>query len=238
MKIRLWNRIILFVGAVLVLLIGAVTIVGGLQIGNIQLQPADSTGFFSITRLLVLFGGVVLILYSLYILMLPRRIKKQEGQFILQQTAGGELRISMKAIENIVKKCVDLQADMRMIMLNVDHSRDKVRIDLRVSLLGNISIPMAAEALQTQIKRQLAASAGIDESEVRISVETAETTAKQSPYLVNGNKSGKASVPLHETASELSEISEPEPTPPEAAWDMTDEEVTEPEEEIKEDQHG
>ena len=236
MKIKLWNRIVLFVGAVLVLLIGAMVIVGGLQIGSIQLQPADATSFFTLPRLLVLFCGVVLVFYAVYVLTLPHRLKKQEGQFILQQTAGGELRISMKAIENIVKKCVDLQADMRLLLLSVDHSRDKVRIDLRVSLPGNISIPMAAEALQTQIKKQLAASAGIEESEVRISVETAETTAKQSPYLVRENKISEVIIPVHESVQAPTEA---EPAPLKAAWDIAgEEEGAGPEEELKEDQHG
>jgi len=47
-------------------------------------------------------------------------------------------------------------------------------VDLRVAMSSNISIPHAVEQIQTQIKRYLAASSGIELREVSVSVERAE----------------------------------------------------------------
>jgi uncharacterized alkaline shock family protein YloU len=180
MKLNLRNRVALQIGALLVVLIGVFAIVVGVQFQLIDLQ----TSFFSTTRLIILLVGILLIVYGVYVLLLPKRLRKEQEHFIVQQTANGELRISMKAIENIVKKCVDANGDMRMVEMNVNHARNGVRVDLRIALPGNISIPLVVESLQKQIKKQIQAAAGIDEVDVRVSVETAEQSASHSTYQI------------------------------------------------------
>ncbi len=180
MKLNLRHRIILLVGALFVLVIGVVVIVAGLQFQQIDL----SVDFFSVKRLAILLSGLLLIVYALYVILLPKRLKQDQEHFIVQQTAGGELRISMKAIENIVKKCVDVNPDMRLVEMNVAHARNGVRVDLRIALPGNISIPLAVESLQKQIKKQIQAAAGIDDADVRVSVETAEHSVSEATYRV------------------------------------------------------
>lgn len=176
MKLNFHTRIVVAIGALLVALIGVGMAVMGLQFRVIDLQSTLTL------RLLLLGLGLFLIVYAVYILMLPRRIKKTQENFMVQQTASGELRISMKAIESIVKKCVDTAPDVKPVELMVNHSRGTVRVDLRVSMPGNVSIPLAAENLQKQIKKQIQAAAGIDTTDVRISVETSENAAQTSPY--------------------------------------------------------
>ncbi len=176
MKLNFRTRIVVGVGALLVALIGIGMAVMGLQFRVIDLQSTLAL------RLLLLGLGLFLVTYAAYILLLPRRIKKTQENFMVQQTASGELRISMKAIESIVKKCVDTAPDVKPVELMVNHTRGTVRVDLRVSMPGNVSIPLAAENLQKQIKKQIQAAAGIDTTEVRISVETSDNAAQASPY--------------------------------------------------------
>lgn len=176
MKLNFRTRMAVAIGALFVALIGIGMAVMGLQIQVIDLKSTLAL------RLLLLGLGLFLILYAAYILLLPRRIKKTQENFMVQQTAGGELRISMKAIESIVKKCVDTAPDVKPVDLSVDHARGTVRVDLRVSMPGNLSIPLAAENLQKQIKKQIQAAAGIENTEVRISVETSDNAAQASPY--------------------------------------------------------
>lgn len=180
MKLNLRHRLTMLIGALLVFVVGVAVIIASLQFRQIDL----SGGFFSLTRLAILLSGVLLIMYALYILLLPKRLKQDQEHFIVQQTGSGELRISIRAIENIIKKCVSVNADMRLVEMNVDHARNGVRVDLRIALPGNISIPLAVESLQKQIKKQIQAVAGIDDADVRVSVETAEQNASDATYRV------------------------------------------------------
>lgn len=177
MKLSFRTRVSLAGGALIVALIGIGMAAAGL-FGLIDLRP-------TLTLRLALLGmGIFLLLYAAFVLFLPRRVKKTQESFMVQQTAGGELRISMKAIESIVRKCVENAQDVKLSELNVDHARGTVRIDLRVAMPGNVSIPLAAENLQKQIKKQIQSAAGIDATEVRVSVEMSDNTALASPYQI------------------------------------------------------
>jgi hypothetical protein len=56
---------------------------------------------------------------------------------------------------------------------------------MKISLAGNINIPMAVETLQKHIRQHLNATSGIDATkEIRISIENADSDIKESPYLV------------------------------------------------------
>ena len=69
------------------------------------------------------------------------------------------------------------------IQYGVNVYRDGVLVDLNIALANNISIPLAVASLQKQIKQYLVASAGIEVTEVRVSVETAQVEADPSSYL-------------------------------------------------------
>ncbi len=169
LKIRFWNRLILFLGAVLSILSGALLFVSGLQIQGLFAETAP--GWF---RPLCLVMGLLLVLFGSYLIVFPRRFAAGRKDFVVQRTDNGELRIAVKAIENLVQKCIDLHDEIRLVSMKILNSRDGVIVDLCVALANNISIPLAVASLQKQIKQYLAASSGIEVKEVRVSVESAQ----------------------------------------------------------------
>ena len=198
------TRVLVVIGSLAVALIGVGMALLGLQFKVIDFQSTLPL------RLLLIALGLFLIIYAVFILLLPRKLRKTQENFMVQQTANGELRISMKAIESIVKKCVENTHDVSLVNLDVNHSRGTVRVDLKVSMPGNVSIPLAAENLQKQIVKQIQAAAGIDAAEVRISVETSENQGQTSPYLLDN---------LHESAEALPQGAQKD-TAPVAVHDM------------------
>lgn len=177
MKLDFRGRLMLVLGACAVLLIGVALFVSGLQF---RLVPWQNT----LAMRFVLMGlGLFLSLFAGFVLWLPRRVRKRQEHFVAQQTAGGELRISLKAIESLVRRCVLSTPDISLSELNVEQSRNGVRAEIRVSMPGDVSIPLAVEGLQKSIKKQVQAVTGIDAAEVRITVETtSDEKARSSLY--------------------------------------------------------
>ncbi len=70
--------------------------------------------------------------------------------------------------------------------LSIENRRDGVVIDLKLALAGNVFIPQAVAALQKQVREHILASSGVDIKEVRVSVDTADGIARESPYILSG----------------------------------------------------
>ena len=183
MKIRFWDRALLFLCALAMLLAGAYLIAQGAFLLSSAEQPMESAHIMLWAQA---GAGVLLVLLSAYLFAFPCKLFSRRHDFVIQQTENGELRISVKAIENLVQKCIDLHPEIHVVSMRVRNSRQGVVIDLRIALANNISIPLAVASLQKQIRQYLSASSGIDVKEILVSVETAEdAAAEESPYLVS-----------------------------------------------------
>ena len=196
MKIRFWDRLILFLGALLTIAAGAFLAVCGLQfageLGKALPLPA---------RVGCIAGGVLLVAFAVYLLLFPRKCAAGRHSFIVQQTDNGELRIAVKAIESLVQKCVDMHEEIDLNSMRIRNAREGVTVDMSISLANNISIPLAVASLQKQIKQYLVASSGIEVKEVRVSVDTTSGEAEpipDSPYLVQEQEQEKQEKPVQE----------------------------------------
>lgn len=202
MKIKLWDRIILFFGALLSAAAGLLLMIVGLQI--VQMEGLSVSLPLSV-RIAAIILGALCVLFCVYLLAFPRRLGRGKRDFVVQNTDNGELRIAVKAIENLVQKCIDVHEEIHVVSMHVKNGRDGVVVDLCASIANNISIPLAVASLQKQIRQYLAASSGIDVREVRVSVETAQNGAENSPYLVNGEqKSAENEEPAEKKEKKLS----------------------------------
>ena len=227
MKIRFWDRLILFLGALLTIAAGAFLAVCGLQfageLGKALPLPA---------RVGCIAGGILLVAFAVYLLVFPRKCSAGRHSFIVQQTDNGELRIAVKAIECLVQKCVDMHEEIDLNSMRIRNAREGVTVDMSISLANNISIPLAVASLQKQIKQYLAASSGIEVKEVRVSVDTASGEAEpipDSPYLVQeqeqekqekqekpAQEQPKAKLPMHQRIFGRQEQAAIVPEPPKA----------------------
>lgn len=210
MKVKIWNKLLLVLGAVLVLLIGA---------GVIFAVSTDAV-VYSVTKIAgktvkgawvnyALLGcGVYLVVYSLYAMLFPRKMRYNKHGFVVQKTENGDLRISVKAIESLVKRCMDMHEEINLEKMRILSGKKGVAVELRISLANNISIPLAVASLQKQIKQYLLASSGIEVSRVSVTVETTAGGAKKgSPYMVAETpaQTVAAAVPVQEAAEEPKE---------------------------------
>ena len=194
MKMKLWDRLILRLGAIITLLTGAVAIAGGILLWNAQITPAKWWPAGNNASIVLVAVGALTVLFSLYDIALPRKYNPRRRAFVTQPTEHGELRIAVSAIENLILRCVETHKEVKVLAMQISNRRGAVNVDLRVSVNSNISIPHAVEQLQTQIKRYLAASSGIEVRDISVSVERA-----------TGDESALPSEPLPRAA-----VAEPE----------------------------
>ena len=188
MKIKMWDRLILWAGSLLAIAAGVVLFVQGLQVKN-ALHAV-------LAVMLAAFGG--------YMIVFLRRHSAQRQEFVIQRTDSGELRIAVKAIENQVQKCIDLHEEILDSSLKIVSGREGVVVELIVTLANNISIPLAVASLQKQIKQYLVASSGIEVKEVRVSVESTQDSFAPEPQEQDGEQCGEKAcakekkAPLHQ----------------------------------------
>ena len=204
MKLRVYDRLLLALGAILAVLTGLGLFLMGLLIDGIPLQGLTQEPA-TLNRWVLLLAGLLLTLYGLYVLFMPHRYRKGKEEFIVQQTATGELRISVKAMESLVHKCVSQHSEMSLKGLEIISRRDQVIIDLKLALANNISIPLAVSALQKQVRDYLLSASGVDVKEVRVSVETADSQAKGSPYETSMPQVHIPAMPAEEDVPEITE---------------------------------
>ena len=180
MKIRILDRILVFLAGVLLIAAGAAVVAGIFW----DIPVADFFASLQGKSTVAIAAACVLVLLGVYCMgMMFRRYKGKRG-FVVQRTEGGELSISIKAIENLVQKCIDKHEELHVLSTGLENSRDGLVIKLRIGLASGVSIPLVVSALQKQIKQYITACSGIDVLEVKVQVETASASLKASPYAV------------------------------------------------------
>ena len=215
MKIKIWDRLILFAGSLLAVVSGVALFVQGLQIKNAL--------FAVIAVLAAAFGG--------YLVLFLRSSAARRQDFVVQRTDNGELRIAVKAIENQVQKCIDLHEEILVNSMKIVSGREGVVVELTVTLANNISIPLAVASLQKQIKQYLIASSGIEVKEVRVSVEsTQDSPEEEAPEAEEEQPAEKPAAkekkaPLHQRLFGRADEPAIVPEPPKEEEGLADEEA-------------
>jgi len=161
--------------------------------GKITVDPAVAllgriSNMSAKTRLALVGVAVVMVLFALrlFTMILPRK-KQKSSSFAIQHNENGMVRISVKALEALVQRCLSQHAELKVVTSSLFSDGESVRVDVHITLQSDISMPLAISALQKQIKRYLEACAGVNVKEVRVFVEgatPATSATAQSPFAI------------------------------------------------------
>ena len=175
-KLRVWDRILSALMGILCILGAAALVlyaVGWLPVQQVKDVLAMLTGGLQVWMRWAIFGVAMLLLVLLGmhgVGMLFRR-RKDKG-FVVQHTEYGDMNISIKALENMVKKCVDAHSELTANYTRIYLVRNGVSMDMKITLASGVNIPITVNALQKQIKQYITSCSGVDVYEVRVKVET------------------------------------------------------------------
>lgn len=179
MKMKVFDRLVMRFFGILAIITGAMLFLVPVGVfGKMEFRyPWIKWAFFG--------GGALTALIGLYDLFIPRRYRYNRKDFIIRHTENGDMQISIKAMEGLVEKCVNLHDEIKMTGMRVNNRREGVSVDMRVSLASNISIPLAVESLQKQVKQYLLASTGVEIRQVRVVVSNTQGEVQETPYQVD-----------------------------------------------------
>ncbi len=209
MRLKIMDRVANAVTGVIVLVIGVGLFVFGAGIFPFKLDLSFMLlDYVFWQRAVMVAAAVALCFLGLRGISMLFRSNKERG-FIAQHTEYGDLSISMSAMENMVRKCVDSHDELKVTSTRIHHVRDGVVVSIRISLASGINIPITVSALQKQIKQYITSCSGVDVREVRVMVETNNSSAPDAYIKVEdtltadadaATKAGKVVDSLHTAA--------------------------------------
>ena len=230
MKHPVWDRILILLCA-LAAACGAACSVA-LLLGKLTFDPfknamegASFMGFR--TRAILVAAAVVLALLAILLIAitLPAK-KKRSSSFAIQHNENGTVRISLKALESLVHKCLDQHAELKVVTSSLFSDEESIRVDIHITLQSDISMPLAISALQKQVKKYLEACSGVTVQEVRVFVDgttPATGDAANSPYAIPASLLGMDTEALPESAAQP--VQEPKTESTAAAEPVPDDET-------------
>lgn len=152
------------------------------------LRSWEEYGLSLKAKIALIAAAVVLFVFATLLIgiILPSR-KQRSSSYAIQHNENGTVRISLKAIESLVQKCLDQHAELKVVTSSLFSDEESIRVDVHIMLQSDISMPLAISSLQKQIKKYLEACSGVTVQEVRVIVEgttpATEETAN-SPYAI------------------------------------------------------
>ncbi len=160
-------------------------------------------------------------LACLWMLVPPRPSRKQRG-FVMQRSENGPIGISIKAIEGLVRSCVQQQEAVHEAHIAIHEGRDGIVIRMNIDQAAGVNIPLSVGAMQKQIKQYVTACTGVDVQEVRVLVENNAPALAPTPYTVQETAAVAAAAVVAQEAApapvepviELTPAEEPAPEAP------------------------
>ena len=211
MKIRVLDRLLVaLAGLVLLALCAGIVAQVFCNVPVTELMSDWVSG--TETTALIIYAAVALalLLVGLYCFFMLFRHKKGKRGFVTQQAEGGELSISLKAMEALTHQCVDSHPEMKLNAMRIEPEKDGVTVKVHITLASGVSIPLAVGALQKQIRTYLTSCSGVDVKEVCVQVDTSADQAKDSPYAVQGVIAPAAAPLLQASEAKKEEMPAPE----------------------------
>lgn len=113
----------------------------------------------------------------------PHRTASQRG-YVMQKNENGSIGVSIRAIEGLIRTCIDKHEAIAKADITVEECRDGIAIGLHIIQAAGVNIPLSVGALQKQIKQYVTACTGVDVYKIRVMVENDESIPVASTYAV------------------------------------------------------
>lgn len=245
MKHPIRDRIVILLCALCALCGAAISVL--LTVGRLSLVPAiellgrvnNSVGVSFKIKAALIVCALVLVVFAVLLIsaVLPGK-RRRSSSFAIQKNENGTVRISLKALDALVQKCLNQHAELKVVTSSLFSDEESIRVDVHITLQSDISMPLAISALQKQIKKYLEACSGVVVQEVRVFVDNTtpatEETAR-SPYAIPASLLGMGVTEALPGASESAPagqeapVSDPEPAQSaEPVFDVKEEESEAP----------
>lgn len=93
------------------------------------------------------------------------------GQPVVHETPMGEVRISLDAVESLIKKVARGVKGVREIKAVVTNGKDGIHAELRGTVSPDVSIPEASEEIQSAVRQYVKRVVGVEIGEIVIEID-------------------------------------------------------------------
>ena len=138
MKHPVWDRILILLCALVAL--GCAAGVVALLVGKISfdmvtdwIAAVDMSKFVVKAAMVGIAALFVLLFLLLFAMILPSR-KKRSSNYAIQRNENGMVRISLKALETLVNKCLNQHAELKVVTSSLYSDEESIRVDVHISL--------------------------------------------------------------------------------------------------------
>lgn len=221
MKLNLGKRLILFVYWLASLIVLAMLVIP--QYANIALSyvkdliPAAYTEYAVIALLSIY---LLLGLSVLCMVFKRSKAKRSDRGFITVDSAdSGKVRISISAIEQMVKQAAHTVSDIADMKISISNADDAIDIGLNVTMISGSHVPTVTLNLQRAIRQYVEMNSGVAVRSVSVSIQSVVNPGE-------GGKKGK-----HRDVKTVQEWNNDLPSPvavPEQEYPVSDVQVEEP----------
>ncbi len=185
MKLRVADRILVALAGLLILsACAAVVAQAFFQVDVIGFVSRVFTSQSLKARAAVICGAVLCLLLGGYCFFVLFRHRSRRDKFVQQKNDSGDLNISIKALENMVAKCLEQHPEIKVNSIFMQNQRDGLIIDLRGSVAAGVSIPLTVEAAQRQIKQYVTACSGVEIKNISVQIDSSGPEAENAPFRI------------------------------------------------------
>ncbi|MFZ5814520.1 MAG: alkaline shock response membrane anchor protein AmaP [Bacillota bacterium] len=93
------------------------------------------------------------------------------GQPVIFESPAGEVRISLDAVESLVKKTARSIKGVREMKAVITHGKDGLHADLKGTVSPDVSIPEVSEEIQSSVRQYVKRVVGVEMAEIKIEIE-------------------------------------------------------------------
>lgn len=161
------DRVVVTLAGLFLALLGAVLAVSGL----------GYRGAGSLLPVLELFGGglveglaagLIILAAGLYLVFLG--VRREEDEEIRQETEMGHVSISLRALENLVRRAAAGVKGVKEVDVAVHPSPEGVAVALSLTVHPELSIPAISEEVGRRVRAQVRETVGIDVGDVSVAI--------------------------------------------------------------------
>jgi len=124
-------------------------------------------------------GFVFLVITIVSAVAIYPLLKSRNETTVLQTGENGNINISLKAIDKIVRNVTNEQEGIDIKDIKLDTRQNRLYIELVITVKGDLSIPEASSNLKNSIKERLNETVGTDLAEIKVLIDNVDSITKK-----------------------------------------------------------
>lgn len=144
--------------------------------------PLDSLQLYLMQERARIITGTIILFFlfiSMKFFLRALSIEEAPEQAVVRETNIGQIRVSVRALENMVSRVAYQVKGVRDIKPRVSCQPEGVKVFVQAELSPDISVPDVTNEIQSRIKTYISENVGISVGSVKILVEDISTEVKQ-----------------------------------------------------------